>query len=815
MKNFFFYLLIIFCLVDCASADFFDSDLNQDGIVDYLDLQMLGNFWFDDCYQSPCYNIDTKENGQIDFYDLTALSGNWKITDHNSYQVAYWPLSESSGTTAHDATANSHNALLKPTSNPPVWTSGKRQGALQFDGINDYLSISEVSNGMGKYFKRDFSIAMWINQSSPQSDYQVPIGIESTNAFVASGFEGFTIEIYNGVPSVYIAYADDQREIVPAATVLTANQWQHLCVVRSGAVLKIYINGKLNISQTIADADIKFGSAWPGYDVIGATKDIYYGLTCPFKGKLDDIHLYNFAIPETLIHKLAQQDYAWLPAPEDGYANISVDSNLSWQKGVWPRDYNCHDVYVGTDYNQVFLADINTAVIYQGRQTSRLFDPGGLNSNTLYYWRVDDVNASQIHKGSVWSFETSDNVSSIEVSSSQPDFGPGGAYDGHRYEASVGNCWKGAAGQSSWTWQVNFSIPRQIGSILMIMGEPGDNSDKMRYTQRNSPSNYKWQYSDDGTTWYDIDETIITGDKRIFRILRLDTAIIANHLRLVVYGCVGDYPTIREIELYDNTDANIAFEDWLVAVDITNEPGPPYGNTEWFIELARRCSGWENVQGQQIWVGSFNEAFLNIEPYPLCMFISGSFDEWCQVTRSYFTGLQEVVLNGNIPIWGSCGGAQVLGLINEPGCQNPWDCPRCRYVHSPAWSPIYRHIGYLNPGIEPQACGDYSNCIYESGAYLIKQVVSDPVFAGLSDPFYALESHCGELAYLPSGWFQIGGKGPGTLTNLQCYRKVDRYIYGAQFHIENDYNSDTNSNAIKIMTNFLGVAQGWGGYNPP
>ena len=147
------------------------------------------------------------------------------------------------------------------------------------------------------------------------------------------------------------------------------------------------------------------------------------------------------------------------------------------------------------------------------------------------------------------------------------------------------------------------------------------------------------------------------------------------------------------------------------------------------------------------------------------------------------------------------------GYLVEPGCENPWDCPRCRYQHNPAWSPIYRHIGYLNPAIEPQACGDYSNCIYESGAYLITKIASDPVFAGLSEPFLAFESHCGELAYLPAGWTQIGG--PPAVheyhrTYNQCFRKNDRYIYGAQFHIENDYNSETNNNAKQIMTNFLG-----------
>lgn len=806
-------ILISVCLINCVFAGFSDSDLNQDGVVDYLDLQDVIGFWLEDCFESPCYNIDIKEDGLVDFSDYAGLAACWEVTDYDSYEVAHWSFNEGSGSVAYDSTQNGHDAALR-NMNSSAWTSGKRQGALYFDGSNDYLSIYELSNGLGQYFKRDFSIALWINQYSSQSGYQVPIGIEDTTQFVSTGFEGFSIEIYNGVPSVYIAYTDTAREIVPASAALPANQWLHLCVVREGPLLKIYYDGKLDTSQVITPANIKFGSAYPGYDVIGAAYDSWYGHENHFLGMLDDIHLYNFAIPESLIHKLAQQDYAWLPEPTDDSANVGVDANLCWQKGLLAGDHDCHDVYLGTNYAQVLAADTGATGIYKTRQTSRLFEPGALALDTLYYWRIDDVNGTQVHTGSVWSFRTSDNVSSIEASSSQPGFAAGGAYDGHRFEDEVGNCWKGEAGQGSWSWQINFSVPRQIGSILMVMGEPGEEGTEFESYQNNAPLNYKWQYSNDGSTFYDISETVVTGERRLFRIQRFDSAVVAKHLRLVVTGCVGSYPTVREIELYSDTDENIPFDDWLVAVDITDEPGWPYGNTSYFMNLARQCSGWGNVQGQQIWLDNFDESFLDIEPYPLCVFISGSFDEWCQVTRPYFTGLQEVIVNGNVPIWGSCGGAQVLGLLIGPGCEHPWDCPRCRYDHNPAWSPIYRHIGYINPGIEPQACGDYTNCIYESGAYLITQVVSDPVFTGLANPFWAFESHCGELAYLPTGWTQIGGAGVGTLTNLQCFRKDGSLIYGAAFHIENYYDPTTWSTSTQIMTNFLALAQQWGGYQP-
>ena len=58
-------------------------------------------------------------------------------------------------------------------------------------------------------------------------------------------------------------------------------------------------------------------------------------------------------------------------------------------------------------------ADPTTAGVYQGRQdaASTTFDPGELEWNKTYYWRVDEVNeadAGSPWKGSLWSFTTAD-----------------------------------------------------------------------------------------------------------------------------------------------------------------------------------------------------------------------------------------------------------------------------------------------------------------------------------------------------------------------------------------------------------------------
>jgi GMP synthase-like glutamine amidotransferase len=85
------------------------------------------------------------------------------------------------------------------------------------------------------------------------------------------------------------------------------------------------------------------------------------------------------------------------------------------------------------------------------------------------------------------------------------------------------------------------------------------------------------------------------------------------------------------------------------------------------------------------------------------------------------------------------------------------------------------------------------------------------VFEGLPREFRIMESHCGQIAWAPKGWVRIATKGQGALTATQCLRVEDRYIYAAQFHIEMD---GTPANSRQIMSNFLGLARKWGGYNP-
>jgi len=85
------------------------------------------------------------------------------------------------------------------------------------------------------------------------------------------------------------------------------------------------------------------------------------------------------------------------PQPAADATDVSVDSMLVWRSG---REAVTHDVYLGTDAEALTLAATTDTASY---------NPGGLNLETTYFWRVDEVNEAEaisLWSGDVWSFST-------------------------------------------------------------------------------------------------------------------------------------------------------------------------------------------------------------------------------------------------------------------------------------------------------------------------------------------------------------------------------------------------------------------------
>ena len=118
----------------------------------------------------------------------------------------------------------------------------------------------------------------------------------------------------------------------------------------------------------------------------------------PWKGDI-----WSFSIPPMT---------GYAPDPADGAESVDVDGQLSWTGGFGSK---LHTVYFGESFDEVDNAAGGQA---QGTTT---YTPGTLKMAKTYYWRVDEFDIIETHKGDVWSFITEGAVQSVNPSNGAVD----------------------------------------------------------------------------------------------------------------------------------------------------------------------------------------------------------------------------------------------------------------------------------------------------------------------------------------------------------------------------------------------------------
>ncbi len=107
----------------------------------------------------------------------------------------------------------------------------------------------------------------------------------------------------------------------------------------------------------------------------------------PWKGPV-----WSFSIPPRT---------AYNPSPADGAEAVGPDNvTLTWTAGFGAK---LHHVYFGTNLDDVEAGAPGT---YKGPAGVARFVAGKLESEKVYYWRVDEFDGAATYKGDIWAFTT-------------------------------------------------------------------------------------------------------------------------------------------------------------------------------------------------------------------------------------------------------------------------------------------------------------------------------------------------------------------------------------------------------------------------
>jgi hypothetical protein len=150
-------------------------------------------------------------------------------------------------------------------------------------------------------------------------------------------------------------------------------------------------------------------------DVNNATGGLPQGITTYTPGTLKLAKTYYWRVDEFDaidtykgdVWSFTTQGTVGNPEPSNGAVDVKQTPILTWSPGIYAAS---HQLYFGTDEDAVKNADTGSPE-YKGTRDlgAETYDPGMLEWDTTYYWRVDEVNNANPDSpwtGILWSFTT-------------------------------------------------------------------------------------------------------------------------------------------------------------------------------------------------------------------------------------------------------------------------------------------------------------------------------------------------------------------------------------------------------------------------
>jgi uncharacterized repeat protein (TIGR02543 family) len=196
--------------------------------------------------------------------------------------LGHWRLDETSGITASDSSGQNHPGTLKHhnSGSLPQWTSGNVNGALDFDGVDDYVELGNIMS-LGSYTK-----TAWVRPEVGQAP----------NYNILSGMNGHALWAPNRVLK---AGHNGSYSVVQDNVALPLDTWTHVALTydSTAKTLILYKNGNViatatNINAT-TDTFLQIGNYGPSNDDDNR-----------MSGKIDEARLYNGVLTRPEIQAL-------------------------------------------------------------------------------------------------------------------------------------------------------------------------------------------------------------------------------------------------------------------------------------------------------------------------------------------------------------------------------------------------------------------------------------------------------------------------------------------------------------------------------
>ncbi len=179
-----------------------------------------------------------------------------------------------------------------------TFQSGDGRDYAYFDSSNSYIDLGQSSN-MGFGGTDDFTISAWVKPDNISMTAGQIFGSIVTGA-TSPQKSGIHLFVNQGNLLFWIGGGNVSESTTYALPAEFAGSWNHVIVSRSGTEIKLYVNGSLVTTNTVASVyDIDSGTSWHKYG-IGAynSQGTWYS---NYVGGIDEVDVWNRRLSDSEI----------------------------------------------------------------------------------------------------------------------------------------------------------------------------------------------------------------------------------------------------------------------------------------------------------------------------------------------------------------------------------------------------------------------------------------------------------------------------------------------------------------------------------
>ncbi len=207
--------------------------------------------------------------------------------------VACWPMDEGSGSVVIDATSFGNDGSITGS---PAWVAGQNGQALNLSGTSQYVIVPD-SNSLDA--TNAITLAAWVKPTktafATQNIIKKVIGTTTPNGYeISLSSAGKVFTRFNG-GTVTNGLRVDSTTSYP----LNGTAWMHIAATYDGTTIKLYINGVLETSSSVA---FTIGTNTTNLGIGAEPASTVINL---FQGTIDDARVYNRALSFEEVQVLA------------------------------------------------------------------------------------------------------------------------------------------------------------------------------------------------------------------------------------------------------------------------------------------------------------------------------------------------------------------------------------------------------------------------------------------------------------------------------------------------------------------------------